>query len=279
MAYKTIVTVVNDLETNKSALDAAIALATREEAHLDILCLGIDRTQPGFYYAGASAVVLQDNLAQAQAEAEALEAKLKERMAGEDLPYAIFRATVQIAGMAPLVAHRTRMADLAVLPQPYAGDRAHENEAILEAVLFNGAVPVLVIPNNKALPESLSNVVVAWNESTESLTAIRAALPFLQQADLVNITVIDPPAHSPDRSDPGGQLSQVLSRHGVRPEVSVLAKTMPRISDILCRHAGDTGADMIVMGAYGHSRFREAILGGATRNMLEIAEVPVLMAH
>ena len=59
----------------------------------------------------------------------------------------------------------------------------------------------------------------------------------------------------------------------------MLSKTVPRISDVLRRHASEIGADMIVMGAYGHSRFREAILGGATRNMLEEAHVPVFMSH
>ena len=95
----------------------------------------------------------------------------------------------------------------------------------------------------------------------------------------VDVAIIDPPTHGPDRSDPGGQLSQMLVRHGVRAQVSVLAKTMPRVSDILCRHCGDKNADLLVMGAYGHSRFRESILGGATRNMLENSEVPVLLAH
>jgi nucleotide-binding universal stress UspA family protein len=74
-------------------------------------------------------------------------------------------------------------------------------------------------------------------------------------------------------------LSQFLARHGVKAEIDVLSKTMPRVSDVLMRHVSDVNADMIVMGAYGHSRFREAILGGATRSMLEKATVPVLMAH
>ncbi len=108
---------------------------------------------------------------------------------------------------------------------------------------------------------------------------MRAALPLLKAADLVNIAIVDPSSHGPERSDPGGALSQLLSRHGVKTEVSVLAKTMPRVSDVLNRHVRDTDADMMVMGAYGHSRFREAILGGTTRNMLEQAEVPVFMAH
>ena len=95
----------------------------------------------------------------------------------------------------------------------------------------------------------------------------------------MNITIIDPPTHGPERSDPGGALSQWLSRQGVHSEISVLAKTMPRVADVLARHANDIGADLVVMGAYGHSRFREAILGGATRHTLETSEVPVFLAH
>jgi nucleotide-binding universal stress UspA family protein len=71
----------------------------------------------------------------------------------------------------------------------------------------------------------------------------------------------------------------MLSRHGVSCEIDVLSKSLNRVSDVLNRHITDTGADLLVMGAYGHSRFREAILGGATRNMLEHATVPVFMAH
>jgi nucleotide-binding universal stress UspA family protein len=71
----------------------------------------------------------------------------------------------------------------------------------------------------------------------------------------------------------------MLSRHGIKAEVTVLAKTMPRVSDVLLRHVTDENADMLVMGAYGHSRFREAIMGGATRDLLEKAKVPVFLAH
>ena len=111
------------------------------------------------------------------------------------------------------------------------------------------------------------------------MTAVRRAMPFLTAADSVEITVIDPSPHGPERSDPGGALCQMLTRHGVKAEIAVLARTMPQISDILNRRATEIGADMVVMGAYGHSRFREAILGGTTRDMLEHAEVPVFLAH
>ncbi len=69
------------------------------------------------------------------------------------------------------------------------------------------------------------------------MAAIKQALPLMQAAEMVNIAVIDPPRHGPDRSDPGGALSQMLSRHGVKSEISVLAKTMPRVCDVLQRHA------------------------------------------
>ncbi|MCR9140590.1 MAG: universal stress protein, partial [Alphaproteobacteria bacterium] len=85
--------------------------------------------------------------------------------------------------------------------------------------------------------------------------------------------------HGPNRSDPGGMISQYLARHDVKVEIDVLSKTLPRISDVLMRHAADMDADMMVMGAYGHSRFREAIFGGATRSILEDANLPVFMAH
>jgi len=279
MAYKTITTILTDPTVNAASLAAAMVVSSASQAHLDVLCLGLDRTQPGFYYAGASAMVVQDTLVQAREEAVALEAHAQATLAGVDFNWAATGLSAQMVALNGLIAHRTRFSDLVVLPRPYGEGRGHDAEAIVEASLFNGAVPVLIIPDDSAVTGRFDNVVIAWNESTEALRAIRAALPFLQQASKVSIAIIDPPQHGPERSDPGGMLSQLLARHGVRAEVSVLARTMPRVSDILNRHVRDRGADLVVMGAYGHSRFRESILGGATRHMLEVAEVPVLMAH
>jgi nucleotide-binding universal stress UspA family protein len=95
----------------------------------------------------------------------------------------------------------------------------------------------------------------------------------------VDITVIDPPPHGVERSDPGGLLCQMLVRHGVHAEVTVLARSLPRVSDVLARHVLDEDADMLVMGAYGHSRLREFILGGVTRSLLREMTVPVLLSH
>jgi nucleotide-binding universal stress UspA family protein len=282
MAYKSILTVLTNPDTVELAITSAARLALAQDAHLDVLVLGVDRTQVGYSYIGTGAVLMQVSLDRAEADARSLETAAKKAL-GEQFPelrFAVEAVVTQLGALSDLVASRARFADLVVLPRPYGSGQGAESEAVVEAALFEGKAPVLVLPEKglgeHALPK---RIVVAWNQSAEAMVATRQALPLLKGAEKVNITVIDPPTQGEERSDPGGMLCQMLVRHGVHAEVSVLARSLPRISDVLARHVWDQNADMLVMGAYGHSRFREAILGGATRNMLEKAEVPVLMAH
>lgn len=282
MAYKSLLTVAVSAERSEQAVTGAAALAAANDAHLDILALGVDRTQVGYSYIGTGAVVLQAAVERAEQDAKEIETAVRRAIASQPptLRWTVEAAVTQLGALTDIVAQRARFADLVVMPRPYGANQGPEAEAAVEAALFEGRAPVLVLPDSGAgRAATPRRAVIAWNQSAEAMTAVRKALPLLKQADLVNIAVIDPPQHGPERSDPGGMLCQMLVRHGVRAEVSVLARTLPRISDILARHVRDQNADLLVMGAYGHSRFREAILGGATRNMLEQAEVPVLMAH
>ena len=279
MSYKTILTVCTDADLIKSTLDHAAVIAGGHDAHLDVLCLGVDRTQTGYYYAGANAMVLQETLARATSEAEALAEAARDQLTRQDLRWSVESGVAQLADIGRHVAMRARFADLVVLPKPYGEGHGIELEPVIEGALFEGQVPVLVTPDDVTPKVAPQRILIGWNESSEALRAVRAAMPVLVQADAVHVVVIDPPKHGPNRSDPGGALSAWLARHGVKAEIDVLSRTMPRISDVMQRHAVDVEADMVVMGAYGHSRFREAILGGATRNMLEQARVPVLMAH
>lgn len=279
MAFKSILTILTDPAAAASQLEGAVALARREDAHLDVLCIGVDRTQTGYYYAGATAILTQEAYNQAKEEASAAEATVRARLEREDIRWAVDTAVAQIGALGGPVAMLARFSDLVVLAKPYGKSGGAAAEAILEAALFEGHAPVLVLPEGFSGAEFGKRIVLAWNQSDEALIAARAALPLLKAAGEVDITIIDPPSHGPERSDPGGMLSQYLARHGVHAEVSVLAKTLPRTSEVILRHTRDENADLVVMGAYGHSRFREAILGGATRNMLEMAEVPVFMAH
>lgn len=282
MAYKTILTVLTRAADAAHAIDAAARLAQAQDAHLDILVLGVDRTQVGYAYIGSGAVLMQVSLDRAEAEARETEVAVKAALAAQSpgLRASVEAAVTQLGAMGDIVAQRARFADLVVLPRPYGEGKGTECEAVIESAMFEGKAPVLVLPE-KGLGEAVQpkRIIIAWNQSAEAMAATRLALPFLKAADMVDITVIDPPPHGPERSDPGGLLCQMLVRQGVKAEVSVLARSLPRVSDVLARHIWDQNADLLVMGAYGHSRFREAILGGATRNMLEKAEIPVLMAH
>lgn len=281
MSFKSLTTIVTSEAETPQGVAGAAQLARLFDAHLDVLALGVDRTQVGYSYLGTGGVLMQVALERAEAEARGAEAAAKAALEAEapGLRWSVEGAVAQAGGLGDLVALRARFADLVVVQRPYGKGRPSEAEAVLEAALFEGQAPVLVLPEARPLAALPQRIVIGWNQSREAMVAVRRALPLLKAAKAVEIAVIDPPHHGPERSDPGGMLCQMLVRQGVKAEVSVLARSMPRISDVLNRHLREIDAEMLVMGAYGHSRFREAILGGATRNMLEQAEVPVFMAH
>lgn len=283
MPWKTLLTVVTAHAARPapdlSALDAAIGLARQSNAHLEALCIGIDDTPYGFFYNDTGIAVLQDAPDRALEAARNEEKRLRNRLAREEIRWSVDTALSQQATLGSVISQRARFSDLVVLSRPYGAGRSAVDVAVVEAALFDASVPVLILPESGGISEDPGRIVVAWNRSPEALAAIRAALPVLVRAKAVDIAIIDPEDHGPERSDPGGALAQWLSRHGVKAEISVLARTLPRVSDVLIRHLRDREADLLVMGAYGHSRFREAILGGATREMLEAAPVPVLMAR
>ena len=281
MAYKSLLTVACTPEGVLGTVTAAAQIATAMDAHLDTLALGVDRTQVGYSYVGSGAVVIAAAMDRAEGEAREAEAALNAALKAQapTLRSSVESVVTQLGALTDVVGARARYNDLVVLPLPYGAGRGVEDEAVTEAALFEGMSPVLIVPSSGMKTAQPKRIVLAWNQTREALVAARRSLPFLKRADMVQIVVVDPPTHGPERSDPGGHLCQLLVRHGVKAEVSVLARTLPHVSDVLARQVRDLDADLLVMGAYGHSRFREAILGGTTRDMLEHAEVPVFLAH
>lgn len=280
MAYKTIAVIMTDAEGDAPALHAASALAQRDGAHLDIYCVGVDPARFDAMPVGATAVLLEMDASAARERAESLLA-----VARASIPSGFDRVSLQSLvisnlGLDTAVARLARYADLVVATRPYGPGQTALAVAVVEAEIFGSGAPVMLVPPAKLdLREPFRRPLVAWNETEESLRAIRLSMPVLGAAAHVDVVIIDPPSHSPERSDPGGGVCVMLSRHGIKAEVSVLANTMPRVSDILMRFAREHGNDVIVMGAYGHSRFRESLLGGATREMLGSSPIPLVMAH
>lgn len=280
MGYKTISMIATNTATDGPALRAALGIAAREHANLEVYCVGIDPAHYDALAIGAMALTVEAAVNEARARA----AHVAE-WARDIIPAGATRVSVEEVvspqlGLDFTVSRVARYSDLVVTTQPYGPGRDATHVTLVEAALFATGAPVLVVPDvEQDWSRAFNRVLVAWNESDVSFAAIRAGLPILRAAERVDIVMVDPPSHSPERSDPGGAVSLMLARHGVKAEVSILARTLPRISEIVLRFARDHGAEAIVMGAYGHSRFREAILGGATREMLEGAHVPLFMAH
>lgn len=279
MSYKSVFTYLLADEGVSPVLGKAAGLCQHLGAHLDVLCVSVDEMQADMYVAGAGVAVLAQTLAQAKDDTLQLVAACEKALLGETLKWSVDAQVSQIALLGQDIAYKARFCDLAVMPFPYGGKFKRDMEAALEGALLEGQCPILLLPQNVQPTAEPGRVVLAWNESPEAMRAVRAALPLLQGSDQVHVTVVDPSAHAPDRSDPGGLIARYLVRHGIRVQIDILARSMPRVSDVIARHASDIGADLVVMGGYGHSRFRESLLGGATRDMLESSAVPILMAH
>ncbi len=277
MTYSTIQTVVMSEDLSRSALEGAAALAQAEDAHLEVVCLAVDQIGYGGLYYEGYPMVSAEILDQARRRSDTIYDAVRTRLGRESFGWTAERVAALDPGLSPVLARRARFADLVVLPRPYGDGRNAIDPMVVEACLFQAAVPVLVLP--PAATPAAGCIVVGWDDSAEAMAAVRAALPFLVRAQRVSLAIVGPNRHDSDQAEPGSEIARLLSRHGVPVEVALLPQTLPRVSEVLCRHASDIGADMIVMGAYGHSRFSEAILGGATRHMLESAELPVFLSR
>ena len=277
MAYKIIATILTETDQSTEALDAAISLADRMGAHLDIYVVTISHTETNSYYMGADALLIAEQTKAAMADRDKIEAWLNDRMRDELLSWTCHPATVQGPALTDFLARKLRFSDLVVLPRPYQDNP--EAATLVEACLFAAERPVLMIPKGCKAPDAGGHVLMGWNDGAEALAAARAALPLLEEAAVTDICIIDPPTHAADRSDPGGAMAQYLMRHGTRSEVAVLSKTENHVYEVLLRRAKEVGAQMIVSGAYGHSRLREAVFGGATRDLLRTADLPILMSR
>lgn len=278
MTIRSLTTLLCDQKTDSHALLYARDLAERLKAHLDVWCLGVDATRFDSLTAGG-VLLAGDGAEQARTEAETLMEWAKSKLGAHNESIMIDHLATQQLLLEQSVARAARYTDLIVAASPHGAGRTPLSAMVFEAALFAADAAMLVVPDHvKPLPR-FRNVVIAWKESSEALNAVRRAIPLIEQAENVHVVMIDPPSTSAERSDPGGALSFWLGHHGARCEVSVLNKSEGRVSEIIRDFATQKEADLLVMGAYSHSRFREALFGGATRDLLHSAPCAVFMAH
>lgn len=173
-----------------------------------------------------------------------------------------------------LFAQRARLADLSVIPHPEAPDEVSSSDA-LHAVLFDSGRPILICPISAPVTIG-TRIAVAWNGTAESAAAVQAALPWMEKANAVRVLASD----EYQRRGPVVQdLIPYIALHGVTAEVATFRSVDKEVGAGLLAAAREFGADLLVMGAYSHSRLRQLILGGVTRHVLENAHLPVMMCR
>lgn len=174
-----------------------------------------------------------------------------------------------------------RYADFAILGQldPESG----ESDAVRprpEQVTLASGRPILIVPYAGNFPSVGQRVLIGWNATREAARAVNDAMPLLTGAEIVTVLTIDPREGPRAHGElPGADISLHLARHGVKAEIERTVSADLPVGEVLLSRAADLGADLLVMGAYGHSRARELLLGGATHTLLRSMTVPVLMSH
>jgi nucleotide-binding universal stress UspA family protein len=169
---------------------------------------------------------------------------------------------------------RGRIFDLIVVGR--SGDALKvPNTHVMESALFDSGRPVLIAPQDA--PKFIGNaVLIAWNGASESARAVAFALPFLHAAgDVLVLEVDGGSVPGPDAQD----LRTYLTRHGISSQSKTVAQVGAETGQIVLDEAASFGADLIIKGAYTHSRLRQMIFGGATKHLLAASPIPVLMAH
>jgi len=277
MPYRTIVVHADRAPNAAARFELAAQLAAREGAHLiGAAMTGVPRYMlAGSPYEG-SGVLIADHLRHAAERADGALARFEEIATRVGVPHEQRRHNVdEYTGLCL----QARYADLLVLGQADPDD--HDEGGLLldlpEQILLHGGRPVLLVPRKGSFAPPARHALLAWNGSREAARAASAALPLLQQVDKVTLAVFGP-AKGDHGEEPGADIALYLARHDIKVEVLVRPQSADAGHAILAL-ANDAGAELLVMGAYGHNRWREMVLGGATRSVLAQASLPVLLSH
>jgi nucleotide-binding universal stress UspA family protein len=282
MSYKSIVVQLDMSARAHPRLEYALHLARQFDAHLTGVFSAFTPDPRSFYVMAGAADYYEEHRKTRQERHGALERifhaeLLRADVRGQWVDYP------DSAGEA--VPRYARYADLVVAGQDDPDDpESFIADHFPETLVMTCGRPVLFIPYTGVFPTLGANIMVAWNGSRESARAVQDAMPLLQRAEKVTVVRLNESKGEPSASRanriPGADIALLLARHDVKAEVAALdgVNDIP-MGDMLMSRASDLGADLVVMGAYGHSRWQELVMGGATRTLLESMPVPVLMSH
>jgi nucleotide-binding universal stress UspA family protein len=265
--------------TSAHAIEIAVAMAESLGAQVSAIAFEMDIQSPVGLYAdpvGVSGILAADRKKSAD-NARDLLRTFETVAAGKPIAHDHSLLRCAPLDIPKRLAAEARFRDITMMP--LSGTRAAEQD-IAELLVFESGRPILVFPEdlNYAPTRSLKNVAVAWDFSRPSTRAIADALPVLQQAKQVRVfTVVDDKPIASTES--GAKLAEHLSRHGVEIMLENVKSNGRAIGTVFEQYIGEHEIDLLAMGAYGHSRMREFILGGATKSVLSRPPTWVLLSH
>ena len=291
MSIKTILTPYNGTDEAQPALDVAFTLGRDLGAHVNVLHVSANpQDSVPLLGEGMSAAIIEEmlQLSENESSERASRAQLNfDKTCGR---YATAVAQTSAAGKGAsaefsretgredeILAVKGRLSDLIVAAQP-VGDNQAVSMMTINAALFETGRPVVIAPPSFPATGALCGrkVVVSWNGSAEASRAVAAAMPLITRAESVVVLRADGDKSS---SDMASELVAYFAWHGINADTKLLNASGSHVGPDLLDECGAVGADLLVMGAYTHSRMRQLILGGVTRHILSESQIPVLMAH
>ena len=280
MAYKDLLVHLDDSRGCAKRIDAAVRLAGQHGAHLTGVYPLVEIPLLNYIREQIPRDIQASLEAEAKAQAETALTGFREAAERGGVAYETRTDHALDTTLANVLSMHARYADLAVLGQvkpeepPYIGSHLPE-----EVVLASGR-PVLVVPYDWAAGRLGERVLIAWDASREAARAVSDALPILERAESVLVVSVNPRQTPLGHGElPGADIALHLARHEIDVEVQSIEVDQMDVGEALFSFAADGARDLLVMGAYAHSRVRELVLGGATRTVLERMTLPVLMAH
>lgn len=186
---------------------------------------------------------------------------------------------VEEGDVASVLARHARYSDLVVVGKGDPEDLVRfPNPELGGDLAMTGGRPVLVVPNAGNFDVVGKRVMVCWNASREAARAVQDAMPILEKADKVTVLAVNP-SRSDHGDIPGADIALHLARHGIKAEATATSADGIEVADAILARASDLGVDLIVSGAFGHSRTREWVFGGVTESLMRNMTVPTMMSH
>lgn len=277
MSYRTILTVTGP-DFGDSDLKLAAGLCEQIDAHLSVLVVAL-ASPPPIGSAGALSVAWLEERELDMRRLDARTGAVSSLLADFAVSADVSSDYVELGGGDEAIGRRARYADLTVIgPEVLGGETLREKT--IEGALFSSGKPLLLVPEGKAPTLRPKRVLVAWDSRVEASRAVRESLDVLRGADEVHLVLVDPvQGEDYHGEEPGADAGAYLARHGVKVTIDRQPRMNRSVADVLRQHALDTSAELIVMGAYGHSRLREWLFGGVTKSMLSEPPLPLLLAR